>query len=60
MAKQIKLTLLKSTFGRLATHKSCVLGLGLRRRHHSVTVAATPENLGMVNKIAYMLRIEEV
>ncbi len=60
MARQIKLTLLKSTFGRLAAHKDCARGLGLRRRHHSVTVAATPENLGMVNKIAYMLRIEEV
>ncbi len=58
--KQLKLTLVRSTYGRLARHKACVSGLGLRRMHHSVTVRATPESLGMINKIAYMLKVEEV
>jgi large subunit ribosomal protein L30 len=58
--KQIKLTLVKSIFGRLANHRACVNGLGLTRMHQSVQVAATPENMGMVRKVEYMLKVEEV
>jgi large subunit ribosomal protein L30 len=58
-AGQVKLTLVKSKFGRLASHRACVSGLGLRRMHHSVVVADTPENRGMINRIAYMLRVEQ-
>jgi large subunit ribosomal protein L30 len=56
---QVKITLVKSKFGRLATHKACVSGLGLRRMHQSVVVADTPENRGMINRIGYMLRVEQ-
>jgi large subunit ribosomal protein L30 len=59
-AGTVKLTLVKSKFGRLASHRACVSGLGLRRMHHSVVVADTPENRGMINRIAYMLRVESV
>ncbi|HEX4872889.1 MAG TPA: 50S ribosomal protein L30 [Nevskiaceae bacterium] len=58
--KQLKLTLVKSTFGRLAQHKNCIRGLGLSRMHQSVVVAATPENVGMVRKASFMLKVEEV
>jgi len=57
--KTIKLTLVKSTNGRLQSHKDTVRGLGLRRMHHSVEVSDTPENRGMINKISYMLKVEE-
>jgi large subunit ribosomal protein L30 len=57
--KKLKLTLLKSRFGRKPSHAQCLQGLGLRKRHHSVTVAATPENRGMIEQVRYMLRIEE-
>ena len=56
---QVKLTLVKSKFGRLANHKACVSGLGLHRMHQTVVVADTPENRGMINRIAYMLRVEQ-
>jgi large subunit ribosomal protein L30 len=56
---EIKITLVKSIIGRLAAHKACVAGLGLRRMHHTVTVKDTPENRGMINKVAYMLKVEE-
>lgn len=59
-AKQIKVTLVKSTNGRLEKHKACVAGLGLRRMHHTVTVQDTAENRGMINKVSYMLKVEEV
>jgi large subunit ribosomal protein L30 len=58
--KQIKVTLIKSPFGRLQAHRACVRGLGLSRMHQSVQVAATPENMGMVRKVEFMLKIEEV
>jgi len=58
--KRIKLTLIRSLFGRLRVHRQCVNGLGLRCMHQSVEIAATPENMGMVRKAAFMLKVEEV
>ncbi|HET9679077.1 MAG TPA: 50S ribosomal protein L30 [Gammaproteobacteria bacterium] len=59
-SKTVKVTQIKSTAGRIRAHQACVRGLGLRRMHHSVTVADTPENRGMMNKVSYLLNIEEV
>jgi large subunit ribosomal protein L30 len=59
MAGKVKVTLVKSLNGRLAAHQACVRGLGLRRMHHSVVVADTPENRGMINKVSYLLKVEE-
>lgn len=59
-SKTLKVTLVRSMHGRLRAHKACVSGLGLRRMHHSVEVADTPENRGMINKISYLLQIEEI
>jgi len=56
--KMLRLTLVKSASGRLASHKACVRGLGLRRTNHSVEVSDTPENRGMIDKIRYLLRVE--
>ena len=56
---RIKVTLIKSIYGRIASHKACVAGLGLRRMHHTVVVEDTPCNWGMINKISYMLKVEE-
>jgi large subunit ribosomal protein L30 len=58
-AKKIKITLIKSKFGRLKAHRGCVAGLGLRRMHQTVEVIDTPENRGMINKVSYLLRVEE-
>ncbi|WP_297528530.1 50S ribosomal protein L30 [Thiohalobacter sp.] len=57
--KKLKVTLVKSVNGRLKNHKACVAGLGLRRMHHTVEVIDTPENRGMINKVSYLLRVEE-
>lgn len=57
--KQLKVKLIKSTAGRLSKHRACVRGLGLRRTNHSVTVSATPENLGMINRVSYLLAVED-
>lgn len=59
MANKVKVTLIKSRHGRLKNHQACVAGLGLRRINHSVIVADTPENRGMINKVSYLLRVED-
>jgi large subunit ribosomal protein L30 len=58
--QKLKLTMLKSTHGQLLMHRDNMRGLGLRRRHHSVEVVATPSVMGMVNQSAFMLKVEEV
>jgi large subunit ribosomal protein L30 len=58
--KQLKVTLVKSKFGRVKGHIDCVRGLGLRKIRHTVTVIDTPENRGMINKIHYLLHVEEL
>ncbi len=57
--KMMKVTLYRSFHGRLESHKACVRGLGLRRMHQTVSVEDTPATRGMVNKVSYMVRIEE-
>jgi large subunit ribosomal protein L30 len=57
--KELKVKLVKSKFGRLKSHKACVAGLGLRKMHQTVTVLDTPENRGMINRVSYLLSVEE-
>jgi len=60
MAKSmIKVTQVKSTCGRHKKHQACVAGLGLRRIGHTVEVEDTPSVRGMINKVNYLVRVEE-
>ncbi len=58
--KKLAVTLVRSKHGRLKSHQACVAGLGLRRMHQTVQVIDTPENRGMINKVHYMVNVEEV
>lgn len=59
MTKKIKVTQVRSTAGRLQAHKACVIGLGLRRIGHTVELEDTPSVRGMINKVNYLVRVEE-
>jgi large subunit ribosomal protein L30 len=59
MTKKIKVTQTGSINGRLKAHKACVGGLGLRRIGHTVEVEDTPSIRGMINKVNYLVRVEE-
>jgi large subunit ribosomal protein L30 len=60
MAKtSIKVTQVKSVHGRLKNHRACVAGLGLRRIGHTVEVEDTPSVRGMINRVHYLLKVEE-
>ena len=58
-SKELKVTLVKSKHGRLKSHKACVAGLGLRKIHQTVSVQDTPENRGMIDRISYLVSVEE-
>lgn len=58
--KKLKVTLIRSVIAVHPKHKECVKGLGLRRPRHSVVIVDTPCNRGMINKVAYLLSVEEV
>lgn len=56
---KLQVTLVKSIAGRLKAHQACVRGLGLRRMHHTVEVADTAANRGMLDRVKYLLAIKE-
>jgi large subunit ribosomal protein L30 len=58
-SNELRVTLVKSVHGQLANIAASVRGLGLRRRHQTVTVAATPENRGMIRVASHLLEVEE-
>jgi len=58
MNKTLKITQIRSAYGRKPKHRACVVGLGLRHLHHSVEVEDTPAIRGMINKVAYLLKVE--
>ena len=58
-SKKIRVTQTKSSSGRLRTHRDTVRGLGLRRIRHTVELDDTPEVRGMINKVSYMVRVED-
>ena len=55
----VKVTQIKSTIGRIESHRSCVRGLGIRRMHQTVELQDTPAIRGMINKVSYLLRVED-
>ena len=58
--KMIRVTLFRSMHGRLADHKACVRGLGLRRMHQTVEHEDTPVIRGMIAKVKHLVTVEEV
>ena len=60
MAKQtVRVTQTKSAIGRLPKHKATLRGLGLRRINHTVELEDTPSVRGMINKVSYMVKVED-
>jgi large subunit ribosomal protein L30 len=57
--KTVKVTLVRSPINTRASHRATVRGLGLRRLHHTVELEDTPAVRGMINKVGYLLRLED-
>ena len=59
MAK-LKVTLLKSTIGRKKDHIATVKALGLKKIRDEKIHEANPAILGMIKKVDYMVKVEEL
>jgi len=57
--KKIKVTLVKGLTATKHKHRESVKGLGLRHREHTVEVADTPAIRGMINRVSYLVKVEE-
>ncbi|MBI5475826.1 MAG: 50S ribosomal protein L30 [Ignavibacteriales bacterium] len=60
MAKQIKITQVKSQIHTLKAHKATIKALGLGRPNYSTVKIDTPQIRGMIDKVKYLLKVEEV
>ena len=58
--KTIRVTQTRSSIGRLKAHKACIKGLGLKRIGQTVELEDTAAVRGMINRVNYLLQIEEV
>ena len=56
--KKIKVRLLKSVAGCRQTHRDTVRGLGLKKINQTVELADTPAVRGMIDKVAFLVRID--
>ena len=59
MAK-IRVKQIKSQIGRLQNQKRTLEALGLRKMNQVVEHEATPQILGMVNKVQHLVSVEEI
>jgi large subunit ribosomal protein L30 len=57
---KIRIKLVKSLIGRSDRQQATVKGLGLHKVNSEVIREKRPEILGMINKIGFMLQVEEV
>lgn len=59
MAK-IRITQIKSKNGKPERQKRTLEALGIRKLNHSVEHEATPQILGMVEKVRHLVKIENI
>jgi large subunit ribosomal protein L30 len=57
--KTVRVKLVKSVAGCKQEHRDTVRGLGLRKLNHVSELKDTPEVRGMINRVAYLVRIED-
>jgi len=57
---KIRITQVKSRIGSTPRQKRTLDALGLRKMHRSVELEATPQILGMVDKLRHLLQVKEI
>jgi large subunit ribosomal protein L30 len=58
--KKVKVTQVKSVIDRSERQKKTMVALGLRKMHATVEKDATPQILGMLEKVNHLVKIEEI
>ncbi len=59
MAK-VRVTQVKSTIDRSVRQKATMEALGLKKMNHTVEHEATPQILGMINKVNHLVKVENI
>ncbi|SFF36730.1 50S ribosomal protein L30 [Thermoflexibacter ruber] len=57
---KVRITQVRSIIKRPKDQKLTVKALGLRKINHSVEKNATPQIMGMVRKVAHLVKVEQV
>jgi large subunit ribosomal protein L30 len=57
---KIKITQVKSGIDRSERQKQTLIALGLKKLNATKEVEATPQILGMVNKVSHLVKVEEI
>lgn len=58
--EKFKITQVKSTIDRMEGQKRTMRALGFTKLHQSKEVEGTPQIMGMINKVAHLLKIEKI
>jgi large subunit ribosomal protein L30 len=58
MVETLKVTLVKSGIGRNRKIRETLIGLGLTKLHKTVVLKNTPAIRGMIDKVAFMVKVE--
>ena len=57
---QLKITLVKSTIGRIEKQQATVKALGLNKIGKTVIREDTPQIRGMITKVSHLVKVEEI
>lgn len=58
--KKVKITQVRSGVGRQGRHRRTIRALGIKRHQQSVVHELTPTIAGMIDKVSFMVEVEEV
>jgi large subunit ribosomal protein L30 len=58
--KKVRITQVRSGIGRQEGHRRTIRALGIKRHQQSVVQELTPAIQGMINKVSFMVEVEEL
>jgi large subunit ribosomal protein L30 len=58
--KKLRITQVRSVINRPLRQKRTIIALGIKKLNHSNELDATPQVLGMINKVSHLLKVEEI
>ena len=60
MTKKLKITQIRGLINKIPNHVKTIEALGLKHREHSVILNDTPQIRGMIKKVSFMVKVEEI
>ncbi|MCX8481445.1 MAG: 50S ribosomal protein L30 [Sediminibacterium sp.] len=58
--KKVKVTQVKSGIDQSLRQKNTLIALGLKKMNASNELVATPQILGMINKVNHLVKVQEI